>query len=232
VTSPPSPPRVGVPARKPRRSIALAAGLALAAIAVAGLLWREMPGAGDYFVEAAFYRATGDGEERLDADARLTPGDELFLKMQGSIPLHVYVVDEDEKGEAYLLFPLPAQPLDNPLPAGETLTLPGSTRWIVTTEGEREHFLVFASPEPVPSLEQAFASLSVPKEGAPIGSNRLGRETLERLRGVGGLGGVVAASAERREPSFSRVFTEPLTNIRERTSGLWVRQLTVENPLR
>jgi hypothetical protein len=246
VTSPASRTVPRAIARTPRWPIAAAAGLGLAALAGGSLLWRDAPtdavagrtpgvvvasdareSSGGYEVEAAFYRAGRNGDERLESEARLTPGDELFLKMEGSVPLHVYVVDEDEMGAAFLLFPMPGHPLGNPLPAGETITVPGARRWKVTTAGGREHLLVFASPEPVESLEQAFRSLSVPKEGAPVTDGALGRETLERLRGVGGV--TPAPREEVREASFSRIFTQPLTNTRERTSGLWIRQLTLEN---
>jgi hypothetical protein len=256
VTSLPSSPSEASTARTrvPRRAIALAAGAVLlaGAITVAGLLQRSevtppptlteasatagaasgaaAESAGTYDIQAAFYRAGRNGEERLQADARLTPGDQLFLKLHASVPVHVYVVDEDEKGAAFLLFPLPGQRLSNPLPAGEEVTVPGSTRWLVTSEGEREHFLVFASPEPVESLEQAFARLPVPKEGVQVASESLPRETLERLRGVGGL--TPASPAQTPDSGLSRLFTSPLTNARERARGLWVRQLTLENPAR
>ena len=59
----------------------------------------------DVPIEAAFFRASKGGEEQLQPDGRVAPGDELFLKMQSSVPLHVYVVDEDDKGAAFLCFP-------------------------------------------------------------------------------------------------------------------------------
>ncbi len=120
-----------------------------------------------YDIEAAFFRASKGGEEQLQPDGRVAPGDELFLKMQSSVPLHVYVVDEDDKGAAFLLFPLRGDRLTNPLPAGQSVIVPGATRWQVTSQGEREHFLVFASPEPLDSLEEAFARLPEPRVGMP-----------------------------------------------------------------
>lgn len=183
-----------------------------------------------YEIEAALYRIRERTEERLQPGARVAPGDELYLKLRASAPLHLYVVNEDEQGAAFLLFPLPGQPQDNPLPAGRMVTLPGALRWRVTSAGEREHFLVFASPEPVESLEQAFARLPTPKEGVPLASAELPDTTLEKLRGVGGL--TPAPSPDRRGAGLSRLFTVPLTDAREQARGLWVRQITLDNPAR
>jgi serine/threonine-protein kinase len=181
-----------------------------------------------YEIEAGFYRVRPGTEERLEPDSRLTPGDELYLTLRTSAPIYAYVVDEDELGEAFLLFPLPGQQPTNPLPAGLPVVVPGSTRWQVTSAGGREHFLIFASPQPVDSLDQALARLPVPKEGTAVSSEALPAATLERLRGVGGL---TAASPEQRSDAvLSRLFTSPLTSVPERVRGLWVRQLTLANP--
>ena len=177
-----------------------------------------------------FFRASKGGEEQLQPDGRVAPGDELFLKMQSSVPLHVYVVDEDDKGAAFLLFPLRGDRLTNPLPAGQSVIVPGATRWQVTSQGEREHFLVFASPEPLDSLEEAFARLPEPRVGMPVDAALLATATLERLRGVGGL--APAPAAQNGDAGLARLFTLPLTASPERARGLWVRQLTLDNPVR
>jgi len=183
-----------------------------------------------YDIEAAFFRAGRSGADRLLPDASVSPGDELFLKLQASVPLYVYVVNEDEKGAVFLEFPLSGERLTNPLPAGREVTVPGATRWRVTTQGEREHFLVFASPEPVDSLEDAFARLPSPRAGMPIGGAQLSSAAVERLRGVGGL--TPAPPTQGENAGLSRLFTSPLTDTREQTRGLWVRQLTLQNPVR
>ena len=183
-----------------------------------------------YEIEAAFFRAGRRGEERLQSVDRVAPGDALFLKIQASAPLHVYVVNEDEKGAVFPLFPLPGDRLTNPLPAGQMVTVPGTARWQVTTAGEREHFLVFANPDPLEWLDREFARLPVPKAGMPVGDGALPMATLERLRGVGGL---TMPPVDGPAPGgLSHLFTAPLTNARERARGLWVRQLTVDNPVR
>src|SRR4029450_13841624 len=105
------------------------------------------PATGEYEIDAAFYRAGPNGEEKLAPGGRLAPGDDLFLKFQASVPIHMYVVNEDDKGESFLLFPLPGQRQTNPIQASQQVTLPGTARWRVTSAGGREHFLVFASPD-------------------------------------------------------------------------------------
>lgn len=185
---------------------------------------------GQYDIEAAFFRAGRSGDERLLSDARVSLGDQLFLTLQSSVPLYVYVVNEDEKGAAFLEFPLRGEKLANPLPAGQRVTVPGATRWEVTTAGEQEHFLVFASPEPVDSLEEAFARLPSPRAGMPIGGAPLPGAAVERLRGVGGL--TPAPPTQEGNAGLSRMFTSPLPENREQTTGLWVRQLTLQNPVK
>jgi hypothetical protein len=193
--------------------------------------------AGLYDIEAAFFRAGRNAEERLRPDVRVSPGDELFMKFQASVPLHVYVVNEDEKGAAFMLFPMPGDRPVNPLPAGQPLILPQSTRWQIDSPGEQEHFLVFASAEPLDALQDEFRKLPTPKLGAPVTSAQLSSVTMERLRGVGGLtaaptsvGALTTPGAPNSKASLSRMFTQPLTDAREQAHGLWVRQLTVQNP--
>jgi hypothetical protein len=191
---------------------------------------------GSYDVEAAFFRARPSTEERLRPDVPVSPGDELFLKFQASVPLHVYVVNEDEKGAALLLFPMPGDRLVNPLPAGQPVIVPESTRWQIDSPGDQEHLLIFASPEPLDALQEEFRKLPTPKLGAPVTYAQLPSATVERLRSVGGL---TPASAGRLTPApaasdskarLSRLFTLPLSEAREQARGLWVRQLTVANP--
>lgn len=185
--------------------------------------------AATYEITAAFYRAGPNGDQLLQPGSPVAPGDQLFLKLEASVPLNVYVVNEDERGEAYLLFPLPGHRLTNPLPARESVSLPRGVPWIVTTAGGREHFLVFASPDRLESFEPAFAALPSPRENAPVAA-RLQATTIERLRGVGGL--APDASRQKAGAGLSRLFTTPLTNARESARGLWVRQITLDNPAR
>src|SRR4029079_358646 len=140
-----------------------------------------------YEIDVAFYRMGRNGEGELAPGARLAPGDELFLKFQASVPINLYVVNEDDKGDSFLLFPLPGQRQTNPIQASQQVMVPGTTRWRVTSAGGHEHFLVFASPDRLESFEQAFASLPSPQENVPVVTAHLEPKTIDQLRGVGGL---------------------------------------------
>ncbi len=189
------------------------------------------PAAASYDIDAGFYRVTNGSPEVLTADARLTTGDRLFFTVQTTVPTYIYIVNEPEQGEPFLLFPLPGSRVQNPVPANDKVRLPGDVYWQVTSAGGREHFVVFASPERVPAFEEAFAALATPGAGpVPHDAAPLSAATAEKLRGVGGL-----APANRPAASgakFSSLFTTPLSGTRETAQGLWVRRLTVANPAR
>lgn len=188
-----------------------------------------------YRIDAAFYRLQGKTDVRLEPGARVSEGDAISLRIQSSVPVYAYVVNEDERGESYLLFPLPDQPVANPLPAGKTQEIPGviggeSVRWVVSSAGGREHFLIFVMPEkPAPMFEKMFASLAAPSYGARTQARRLSGDALVALRGVGGLSKSPAPAATAR---LSEQFSVPLAEGEETARGVWIRQLTVDNPQR
>jgi hypothetical protein len=159
----------------------------------------------------------------------------LSLQVRASVPIHIYVVNEDERGESFLLFPLPGQSLTNPLPAGQRHRLPGivegyPSSWQVTSAGEREHFLIFATPEPpTPAFARMFAAIPPATPGKRVEHHRLSPEALGVLRGVGG----VARVAGRSDPlRMTQEFATPLASGEESVRGVWVRQITLANPAR
>ena len=185
----------------------------------------------DYRIETALYRARDDGEQRLRLGEAVAPGDGLFVKVRVSIPAYVYIVNEDDQGESYLLFPLPGQAITNPLPADVSNRIPGTrgadVNWQVSSAGGREHFLIFASPERQPVFEEMFANLPKPEPGRPVRPARLGSESLSRIRGVAGL---TAPAPKANTLRLAQLFRIPLGETEETARGLWVRQLTVDNP--
>src|SRR4030095_11205131 len=79
---------------------------------------------GSYSIDAGLYRVSDAGESKLQPGDRVAPGDRLALQIEVSQPAHVYIVNEDDSGESYLLFPLPNQNVTNPIPAGHPVRLP------------------------------------------------------------------------------------------------------------
>ncbi|HEY3158727.1 MAG TPA: serine/threonine-protein kinase [Vicinamibacterales bacterium] len=188
-------------------------------------------GASAYTIDAGLYRLSDTGEARLRPGDRVTPGDQLALQIQVSKPTHIYVVNEDDRGESYLLFPLPDHAVANPIPAGRIVRLPASEAatqlyWKVTSAGGREHFLIFATPEPLPAFDRMFASLPRPQLNAPVLASPLSPDAVGVLRGVGGL----SASPRSSSGRLAEKFTTTLPQTAESADGLWVRQITLENP--
>ena len=225
-------PRSPAPDRRVSRTLALAGAVLLLGLA-AWSIYRVSGGAGvtassSYDVDAAFYRVSNRGEERLAEGQRLALGDRLSFKLQASVPAFLYIVNEPEQGQPFLLFPLPGDPRQNPLPAGVRARVPETFDWQVTTTGGREHFVVFVSPQRVPAFEDAFLRLPSPKEGERVTSAALPAAALEVLRGVGGL--TPATITPSTGPRFSQMFTTPLSSRHETANGLWIRRLTLDNP--
>ncbi|MGE0393039.1 MAG: serine/threonine-protein kinase [Vicinamibacterales bacterium] len=193
------------------------------------------PAPGGYRIEAGlFRRGAGGTPERIGPDARVSPGDRLFLEVRASIPLHVYVVNEDDQGESYVLFPLPGHAIANPLAPDTTWRLPGrvgdaDTDWQVTSSGGREHFLIVASPERLGAVETMLAALPRPEPGRPVTAAPIASETALQLRGVGGLAPVPSGQATAAA-GLGAARATPLAPAAETATGVWVRRLTVLNP--
>lgn len=186
-----------------------------------------------YRVSAAFY-AFRDGKEiELAAGSTVSPGDRLFLTLDVSTPVFTYVINQDEKGESYLLFPLPGQELTNPVRTGSN-RIPGSGNgdklyWQVTSAGGREHFYLFVTPERLTAFEQMLTALPHAELGKPVLSAPLSRDAIGILRGVGGL--VEADKSASPDPSqFGN--TEALSSGPHNANGLWARRITFDNPVK
>lgn len=207
------------------------------AVASAGLVTPPAPQAADaeapYRIQAAFYRVEGSREVRLGAGARVARRDRLALHVTSSVPTYVYVINEDDRGESYLLFPLPGLRTTNPLPAGSTHLLPGASAeervyWTVSSTGGREHFLIFASPQPLsPAFQGLIDALPHASAERAITPQRMSSAMVGALRGVGGL---VKGPPVDAQPGLRAEFGVPLPAGEETARGVWVRQLTLDNP--
>jgi serine/threonine-protein kinase len=199
-----------------------------------------------YRIDAAFYREQAGSLERLMPGATVAPADALSLQVELSIPAYLYVVGEDEQGESYLLFPLPGLALRNPLPPGQRHRLPGmwdtqAISWQVTSVGEKEHFLIVASPERSPKFEEMFAALPRPSFGKEVISRKLSAAELDVIRNLAGpsvqparlrsVGGLTPSPLQNdRQLRLLKEFSTPLAAAEEGVRGVWIRQATFANP--
>jgi predicted Ser/Thr protein kinase len=187
--------------------------------------------AGSYRIKAVLSRDRDGTDVPLAHGTTLAVSERVSMDLDISVPAYVYIVNEDDRGNSFLLFPLPGREPSNPLPAGRH-RLPGmlddeKLYWQVTTAGGREHFVVIASPAQSPLFDRMFASLRSPALNEPI-YPKLSTDALGVLRSVGGL---AVAPAPPREPlSAAPEFAIPLSNKEETTQGVWIRQATFENP--
>ncbi len=233
-----------------RVSVAVAV-LVLAGMAMFGP-WRErrenaersVPVAGEpspagpaasYAVQASFLRRDERQSARLVSGDRVKPGDRLSLEVRTSRPAWIYVLNEDDRGERYLLFPQPQFEARNPLAPDSTFVLPGPVgdkehAWTVTSAGGREHFLVVVSPTPVPEIEGDLDRFPAPTPGRPIDYARVEDATVERLRGVGGTTELPRETSRPAAPSRAFERFKSLAGRETGIQGIWVRQIVFENP--
>ncbi|MCK4414884.1 MAG: protein kinase, partial [Candidatus Eisenbacteria sp.] len=158
-------------------------------------------------IDARLYRAVGGTKELLPYGSSVGPGDALFMELEGSEDLYVYVLNEDLEGNVFLLFPLADLDVENPLPSGSTHRLPGTCAgvgqdWQVTSRSGHESFLIVASRERLDELEGAIASLTPAVAGRPLSRGAEETQTAALYRGVGGL---VSASPDMAEEGTSRL---------------------------
>jgi hypothetical protein len=183
-------------------------------------------------IEATLYRSRGGAREALPAGALVRPGDRLFVEIQESEPASVYVLNEDQEGRVYLLFPLPGLDLQNPLPAGDH-RLPGTRHgalqdWQVTEGKGAETFLLVAAREPVPLLEQRLAKLPRAESGRDVSPAPFDPKGLLGQRGVGGMVPSIPGEPASAGTMLSAIARE-LTVANNDPGGLWIREISVHN---
>jgi len=185
-----------------------------------------------YRIMAVLNRDRDGVEVPLVQGTRLALSERVSMAVDVSTPAYIYVVNEDERGNSYLLFPLPGREPVNPLAAGRH-RLPGMLAdeklyWQVTTAGGREHFVVIASPSRSAMFERMFATLPSPVLNQLVSYPKLSTDALGVLRSVGGL--AVAPAHSREQLRTTPEFAIPLTGTEETVQGVWIRQAMFENP--
>ncbi len=182
-------------------------------------------------VDAALCRVGERGSEVLRDGDRVSPGDRLFLELTPRAAVYAYVLEEDETGNVFVLFPLAGRGARDPLAAGVRHRLPGrdggqELDWEVTSAGAHERFLIVASTKPEAAIERAVARLRAARADAEVQYAPLGDDALGQLRHVGGIARRAAPAAED---------AGRLAAVRRALEGaprerMWVRLLVLENP--
>jgi len=182
---------------------------------------------------ASLYRRQGGGDQPLPTGARVEPGDQLSIILQGNGPMHTYVLNEDATGNVFVLFPIPGVSPRNPLSAGIRHRLPGQmgdslVYWTVTSAGGRESIVTIASRSPLDELERVIAQVPPASPGRPVRYGTVDPAALRNLRGIGGLvkGGTVAEETHRMLDETIRALGERA----KATGDVWVWEAQLENP--
>jgi len=190
---------------------------------------------GPFKAEAILFRQGPNGtEERLLPGARVHVGDGLFLEIRGQESMYVYVVQQERRGLAYLLFPADLD-LKNPLLPRLRHRLPGRRQdgmpmtWQIDTADGSEDFLVVASRKPLPELEQDLASLPRGPGRRQVAYAPLSLQSRRALRGIGGLLEAEPPAAAARGGRVSGIMQD-LPGEVGRPDGLWTWRIQLENP--
>lgn len=196
-----------------RRTAAIFAMLVFAALVV--FHWPAQ-----YQLEATLYRVGEDGSRSaLAGGSTVAVGDNLVLQVSASIPMYVYVFNEDARGNAWGLFPLTALGESNPLAAGESHTLPGAgLTWTVDSAGLVERIHILASPEPDERVEARFRALPQ----AILGGSGLS------ARGVGSVRRQEGVRTSSAAPMIQAA--EELAGTAETVSGVTYEVIELRNP--
>jgi hypothetical protein len=176
-------------------------------------------------VQAQLFRGGADPVP-LASGSNVTLGDSLFLELESSEQLHLYILNADREGRLYVLFPLPGMDIANPLSPGRH-RLPGgrggvSQDWKITSAGGTETFLVVAARERQVELERDL-------DAVKVASLDFGTEAQGELRGIGGL---TESSAPAASASLVGQILESMRARQEEAGDVWVRRYELLNPSR
>jgi hypothetical protein len=145
---------------------------------------------------------SANGEGATDLAVRV--GDRLMMSFEAPEASFVYVVNWDDAGRAYLLFPMRESTLRNPLPGGRTHRLPGLVNgepfaWEVSSGSDSEHFAVIASRVRLAEFEETLGGLAE----VDVDDGELPRSVFAGvLRGVGKASATDAPPGTERPEAF------------------------------
>ena len=150
------------PPSRIRRILGVTLILILAALVI--MQWPSQ-----YRFDNTLYRINPDqSRTELVDGADIGSGDHLALEVTTTVSMYVYVFGEDERGDAYGLFPQADAGHANPLRSDETHTLPAegvdALNWVIDDATQIARIHVLAFPEEVPEFEALYRELP------PLGS--------------------------------------------------------------
>ncbi len=188
----------------------------------------------NYTIAANMYRSDSSGTLVIESGSQVRVGDRLNIKFESSKDMFVYILNEDEQGNAFVLFPLKGQSLNNPLKAGQLYNLPGEINhqpfsWQVTSAGGVEHFMIVASEVALEKLETTIERLATVSTGAT--AYRVDPQAIDVFRGVGAL----IAYQENETPTANQHLFKKVENVIEAGSGenhrgVWIKKIDLINP--
>ena len=205
------------PGRVPRsawRVAAVIAGLSVASLALGiySVIHRNAVEVPAWQASADFFRVEQRGDVALATGATVTLDDQLALRFQSNKPAFVYVFDDNDAGEVAVLFPLAGSQPQNPLASNTTYDLPGAmngTRinWQVSSDAERERFVVVAADTPLPQLDSAIVDWKHAAPTSPIplrGASRIVPAPIQTETSSASLRAVLAeARSGTRQPAYA-----------------------------
>ena len=182
-----------------------------------------------YLVRARLFRTRNGVETPLTAGTGLAGGDQLSMEIESSIAVYAYVINADDAGKSYRLFPLPDVQPDNPLAASKVHRLPAEdTNWVVTREGGREHFVIVVTPVQSEAFEAVVRTITPATANAGhVTRSVIPPSDIGVLRSVGGLAKIKTPATASAPALIWYDTAGDLTGQRETASGAWMRRLTV-----
>jgi len=203
------------------------------ALAIAGIAAGIATGIrGDLEVEADLFRSHEGSAERLTSGSAVQLGDRLFLEIRGTKRMHVYVLEEDDVGNNFVLFPA-ATDIRNPLSARARHRLPGKIEekeqsWVVTSLGNRETVMIIASRQPLEKLEAAIVSMKrASPERVAYGPESPGQQ--DQVRGFGGMSDDPSLGEQDSSSTLAGV-ANLLATLTSDRSGVWFQKIELKTP--
>jgi serine/threonine protein kinase len=191
-----------------------------------------------FAVDAALVRFHEQGEREILHEGNwIRPGDRLALELETSQDIYAYVINRDQKGRYYLLFPLPGYDLQNPLAGNSDHRLPGSLdgqekAWVVSSAGGKEYFYLIAARERLEDFEREIAAIPVAGEEASGLPREISETTVRTItRGIGDVVDVgLAEPPSTPTPEEILRAIQDMSKQEKKERGVWVQEMVLENP--